>query len=209
MAKAPVPGLAKTRLAAVVGDEAAADLAAAGLLDTISACREATADCTIALTGVLGDALRAEEIRAALAGWTILWQRGEAFAERLANAHLDAGPGPLLQIGTDTPQVTAAQLRAVADVLADHDTVLGPADDGGWWVLGRHDAAQAEALRDVPTSTPTTGDDTRAALVAHGLSVGLVETLRDVDTVDDTRVVAAAAPGTRFARAWVATGARS
>jgi len=209
MAKAPVPGLAKTRLAAVVGDEAAADLAAACLLDTISACREATADCSIALTGVLEDAFRAEEIRAALAGWSILWQRGEAFAERLANAHLDAGPGPLLQIGTDTPQVTAAQLRAVADVLADHDTVLGPADDGGWWVLGRHDAAQAEALRGVPMSTSTTGDDTRAALVAHGLSVGLAESLRDVDTVEDTEVVAAAAPGTRFARAWVATGARS
>jgi rSAM/selenodomain-associated transferase 1 len=209
MAKAPVPGLAKTRLAAAVGDEAAADLAAAALLDTISACREATADCSIALTGVLEDAFRAEEIRAALAGWSILWQRGEAFAERLANAHLDAGPGPLLQIGTDTPQVTAAQLRAVADVLTNHDTVLGPADDGGWWVLGRHDAAQAEALRGVPMSTSTTGDDTRAALVAHGLSVGLAESLRDVDTVEDTEVVAAAAPGTRFARAWVATGARS
>ena len=209
MAKAPVPGLAKTRLAAAVGDEAAADLAAAALLDTISACREATADCSIALTGVLEDAFRAEEIRAALAGWSILWQRGEAFAERLANAHLDAGPGPLLQIGTDTPQVTAAQLRAVADVLTNHDTVLGPADDGGWWVLGRHDAAQAEALRGVPMSTSTTGDDTRAALVAHGLSVGLAESLRDVDTVEDTEVVAAAAPGTRFARAWVAMGARS
>lgn len=209
MAKAPVPGLAKTRLAAAVGDEAAADLAAAGLLDTISACREATTDCSIALTGVLDDALRGQEIRAALAGWTILWQRGETFAERLVNAHLDAGPGPLLQIGTDTPQVTADQLRAVANVLDDHDTVLGPADDGGWWVLGRHDAAAAEALRGVPMSTPATGEQTRAALVSRGLSVGLVETLRDVDTVEDTEVVAAAAPSTRFARAWLTTGARS
>ncbi len=209
MAKAPVPGLAKTRLAAEVGHEAAAGLAAAALLDTIDACTQATPHCLVALTGVLEHAPRAEEIRAALAGWTILWQRGESFGERLANAHLDAGPGPLIQIGMDTPQVTPVQLRDVADVLADHDTVLGPADDGGWWVLGRHDADQAEALRDVPTSTPTTGDDTRAALVARGWSVGLVDSVRDVDTLDDAEVVATVAPGTRFARAWVATGVRS
>ncbi len=209
MAKAPVPGLAKTRLAAVVGDQAAAGLAAAALLDTIDACTQATSHCVIALTGVLEHAARAEEIRAALAGWTILWQRGDSFGQRLANAHLDAGPGPLIQIGSDTPQVTPTQLREVADLLVDHDTVLGPADDGGWWVLGRHDADQAEALRDVPTSTSTTGDDTRAALVARGCSVTLVATMRDVDTVEDAHVVATAAPGTRFARAWVATGVHS
>lgn len=202
MAKAPVPGLAKTRLAAVVGDQAAAGLAAAALLDTIDACTQATSHCVIALTGVLEHAARAEEIRAALAGWTILWQRGDSFGQRLANAHLDAGPGPLIQIGSDTPQVTPTQLREVADLLVDHDTVLGPADDGGWWVLGLARPAWADALTGVEMSTARTGAETRAALEAAGAVVVTGPSMRDVDDVDDAAHVAELAPDTRFAHCW-------
>ena len=80
--------------------------------------------------------------------------------------------------------------------------MLGPADDGGWWVLALRDPARAAALVGVPMSTPTTYDDTRAALEAAGLRVGDTATLRDVDTVADADVVAASAPDSRFARAW-------
>jgi hypothetical protein len=51
-------------------------------------------------------------------------------------------------------------------------------------------------------STPTTYDDTRRALLAEGLDVGVAGTLRDVDTVADAEAVAAAAPGSHFAEAW-------
>lgn len=209
MAKAPVPGLAKTRLGAVVGHPAAAELAAAGLLDTVQACAETGFECVVALTGTMADAARNQEIQAMISRWTVVWQRGEGFAERLAHAHADAGSGPLIQVGMDTPQVTPGDLAAAAEGLAAHDTVLGPADDGGWWVLGRHDPTQAEALKGVPMSTPTTCEDTRAALIARGLSVGVVGVLRDVDTVTDADIVAAAAPHTRFARAWAMTKANS
>lgn len=208
MAKAPVPGLAKTRLGAVVGHEAAAALAAAGLLDTLAVCRDAGAECVIALTGDLEAATRAEEIRTALADWTIVWQRGDGFADRLANAHLDAGPGPLIQVGMDTPQLTPAHLQSAELALVDHDAVLGPALDGGWWGLGLHDPAHAQALRGVAMSTPDTCEDTRKALIARGISVGLAQTLQDVDTVHDAQIVAAAAPHTRFARAWAQKGVR-
>ncbi len=139
MAKAPVAGLSKTRLAATIGDDAAADVAAASLLDTLDAATAAVgADrCVLALAGDLSSGARASEIRAALAGWQVIDQRGDGFDERLALAHRDAGPGPLLQIGMDTPQVTPALLHDAAAGLADHTTVLGAADDGGWWVLGR------------------------------------------------------------------------
>ncbi len=206
MAKAPVPGLAKTRLAAVVGDDAAAELAAAGLLDAIAACNNAGAEGVIALTGVLEHAKRVDEIRAALAGWTLLWQRGEGFDERLANAHLDAGSGPLLQIGMDTPQVTPQILAQAATALDDHDAVLGPAEDGGWWVLGRHEPEAATALIGVPMSTSRTCAETEHALTARGLRVGIVQTLRDVDTVTDADAVATAYPDTHFARVWAETG---
>jgi len=209
MAKAPVPGLAKTRLAAVLGDLAAADLAAAGLLDTLEVCRASAAPCVIALTGEMGQACRSEEIRQALRGWTVLAQRGEGFDERLANAHLDCGDGPVIQVGMDTPQVTATMLRQAGEALGDDDTVLGPADDGGWWVFGRHDASARTALLGVPMSTPDTCEHTRQALLSRGLSVGVVDPLRDVDVVADAEAVADMAPHTRFAQAWDALGVRT
>ena len=204
MAKAPVPGLAKTRLGADVGDEAAAHVAAAALLDTLAASTDAVgADhCVLALAGDLDEGVEAGAIREALTGWSVFVQRGDGFDERLALAHLDAGDGPLVQIGMDTPQVTARLLVEAAGPLADHDATLGPADDGGWWVLGRREASSAAALHGVPMSEPTTHDDTRAALERAGLSVATVPTLLDVDTVDDAHAVAAIAPTTRFAATW-------
>ena len=205
VAKAPVAGRVKTRLGADVGDAVAAELAAAALLDTLAACRAAFGpdDCLLALAGDLADAVRGDELRRAVSGWRVAAQRGATFAERLGNAHTDVPPGgPVVQVGMDTPQATPAQLQEVASALADHDAVLGPAEDGGWWVLGLRTPAAAQVLHGVPMSTPTTYDDTRAALIAVGLDVGTAEVLRDVDTVRDAEAVVAASPEGEFARVW-------
>ncbi|MGB0099557.1 MAG: DUF2064 domain-containing protein [Nocardioides sp.] len=205
VAKAPVAGRVKTRLGADVGHAAAADLAAAALLDTIAACAEAFgADgCLIALSGDLADAVRGDEIARAIEGWSIARQRGSTFAERLANAHADVPPGgPVVQVGMDTPQLTATALHDAARGLDAHDAVLGPAEDGGWWVLGLCSPAGAAALHDVEMSTPTTYADTCSALALSGLDVGTTGVLRDVDTVADAEVVAREAPESRFAQAW-------
>jgi uncharacterized protein len=205
VAKAPVPGRVKTRLGADLGDGLAAELAAAALLDTIAACREAFGpdDCLLALAGDLADGLRADELTRALDGWGVAAQRGATFAERLVNAHLDVpGGGPVVQVGMDTPQLTIDLLHEVTAGLDEYDAVLGPAEDGGWWVLGLRDPTAAAALHDVPMSTPTTYDETRTALCAVGLDVGAAATLRDVDTIDDAAAVAALVGDGEFARTW-------
>ncbi|MCW2734662.1 MAG: hypothetical protein JWR13_5478 [Mycobacterium sp.] len=204
VAKAPVPGLAKTRLAANMGNAAAADIAAAALLDTLDAVVAApVAARIVAMTGDLSAASRSAEIRTRLADFTVIEQRGDGFADRLANAHADAataaGGLPVVQIGMDTPQVTADLLVECATALQSADAVLGMARDGGWWVLGLHDPRAAECLRDVPMSTSATGAVTLAALRDTGLDVGLVSELVDVDTVDDVEVVRRACmPDSRF-----------
>lgn len=194
VAKAPVPGLAKTRLAATLGDAAAADIAAAALLDTLDAVAAApVAARIVAMTGDLAAASRSAEIRSRLEVFTVVQQRGEDFADRLANAHADAsvagGGLPVLQIGMDTPQVTADLLAECAGALVGADAVLGLARDGGWWVVGVAKPEAAECLRSVPMSTAETGAVTLAALRATGLDVTLVSELADVDTVDDVEVV--------------------
>jgi glycosyltransferase A (GT-A) superfamily protein (DUF2064 family) len=207
VAKAPVPGQAKTRLAATVGDRTAADIAAAALLDTLDAVAHApVAERVVALTGSLDDACAGAELRSRLADFTVVPQRGASFAERLANAHLDAaaasGGLPVLQIGMDTPQVTDELIGECARELLAADAVLGLARDGGWWVLGVTTPAMADCLRTIPMSRADTGAVTLAALGDTAANVSLVPTLADVDTVDDVDAVRRdCAPDGRFARA--------
>jgi uncharacterized protein len=204
LAKAPVPGRVKTRLGAVVGTVAAADLAAAALLDTLAAATAAVSPgrCLLALEGDLRVAARAADLADALAGWRIYPQRGDGLGRRIAAAHADAGPGPVVQIGMDTPQIGAPDLDGVAVGLADAPAVLAPAADGGWWALALRDPARAVAVAAVPMSTSTTHDDTRRALEAAGSPVASAPVLTDVDTAEDAAAVALGWPDLLFSRLW-------
>ncbi len=211
VAKAPEPGRVKTRLAATVGDRVAADIAAAALLDTLDAVAAApVAARVVAFTGDLDAAAGAAEIRRRLESFTVIPQRGEGFADRLANAHADAAQRhPVLQIGMDTPQVTSELLTDCARRLLDGDapTVLGLAHDGGWWVLGVKTPTIAECLRAVPMSRPDTGELTLKALRDNGIDVISVPRLADIDVLDDVAEVRdACGPASRFARVTRAAG---
>jgi glycosyltransferase A (GT-A) superfamily protein (DUF2064 family) len=218
MAKTPVPGRVKTRLCPPATPESAARIAAAALsdtLDTVAATPAAYHTLVLAdLRDSDMDSVWAPDDRPAPV--TLVPQRGDGLADRLANAYADtarpARPNlpnqpnlPTLLIGMDTPQVTVELLAAATDHLTSApgpvDAVLGMAADGGWWALGLNDPRHAEALRGVPMSTPDTGQLTLAALERRGLRVVMLPVLRDVDTAADAWAVAAARPGGRFGRA--------
>jgi uncharacterized protein len=213
VAKAPVAGLAKTRLCPPADPTQAARIAAAALLDTVAAVR-ATASTipVLAHTGRFADAEYAAELTAALADWHLLPQRGDTFADRLANAHADTAatfPGrPVLQIGMDTPQIRPALLGSAMELLAEHEAVFGPALDGGWWALGLRDPSYASALREVPMSTADTGRHTLAALRGHGIHPVTLPVQRDVDDWATALAVATDLPGTRFAKAVGSVGSQ-
>jgi len=203
VAKAPVAGRVKTRLGAVIGMEAAARVAAAALLDTLTACRTAFDECHLALDGDLRGARSETAIRDLLQGWTVHPQRGGSLGQRLAHAHADAGgTGPTVQVGMDTPQLTAGDLLEVADASQHGNAVLGPAADGGWWVLALHDPVAAACLAEVPMSRADTYLRTRHALQRTAQSVAVARMLRDVDTVADADAVSSALAGGHFQRAW-------
>ncbi|BBZ06213.1 hypothetical protein MDOR_03820 [Mycolicibacterium doricum] len=213
VAKAPVPGLAKTRLAVTVGLEMAAVIAAAALLDTLDAVLAAPVQArVVALTGDIDAAQHNSGVlRAKLSGFTVVDQRGDSFAERLVHAHADAaaavGDRPILQIGMDTPQVTADLLGRCAQTLLGADAVLGPARDGGWWLLGVRTAGMADCLREVPMSRGDTGALTRKRLQDRGIDVVMVDEVADVDTAADVGPVRRCCPpGGRFPFATAAAG---
>jgi uncharacterized protein len=211
VAKAPVPGLAKTRLAATVGDNVAAEIAAAALLDTLDAVAVApVATRVVALTGALNDAADADEIRRRLASFVVISQHGNDFGDRLANAHADAAAvdgHPVLQIGMDTPQVTAELLAHCGRRLVESSAVLGLARDGGWWALGVHTPALAEGLRQIPMSQPDTGALTLKSLRRNGVGIALLDELADFDVADDVAAIREhCRPGSRFAEVTRAAG---
>jgi uncharacterized protein len=206
VAKAPVPGQAKTRLSPAVPPEQAADIAAASLLDTLDAVLATPGVVpVVALTGDLTKAKRSREIRSLLRRVVLVPQRGADFATRLVNAHADAAylnAGlPVFQIGMDTPQVTAGLLDECVGKLRHVDGALGMATDGGWWALGLRDGYRAGPLRTVPMSRNDTGALTAIALEQAGLRIGLLPELSDVDDMATAREVAATVPGSRFAEA--------
>ena len=213
IAKAPVPGFAKTRLCPPAPPGQAADIAAAALLDTLDAVfRVPGAAPVVAMTGDLAAAARGGEIAAALHRTTLIAQRGWDFGARLANAHADTAAVhtglPVLQIGMDTPQVTPRSLtEAIQPVLDGGSAVLGPAEDGGWWALGLADPRQAHVLAGVPMSRPDTGARTLLALSALGPRTAA--TLSDVDTMADALAVAEAFPHGRFARSVAAVAGQA
>ncbi|MCD2189053.1 TIGR04282 family arsenosugar biosynthesis glycosyltransferase [Actinomycetospora soli] len=209
LAKAPVAGRAKTRLTPPATPQGAARIAAAALLDTLDAAAAVPgARVLVALEGDLGDAERGDEIAAALAGHTVVRQRGEALGERIDAVHSDAAvlfPGAAtVQVGMDTPQLDAALLdRALRTVESGTTAAIGLAHDGGWWALALHDPRRAAIISTIPTSRDDTGARTLAALrdALGDDAVAELETLSDVDTADDAVAVADLVPDGRFARA--------
>ncbi|WP_020134959.1 TIGR04282 family arsenosugar biosynthesis glycosyltransferase [Streptomyces sp. 351MFTsu5.1] len=192
IAKEPVPGRVKTRLTPPYTPEEAAALAEAALTDTLHTVLQVPARRRIlVLDGTPGPWLPP--------GFEVLPQTDGGLDERLAAAFEHCDSGPALLVGMDTPQLTPDLLAGVGR--DGHDAWFGPAADGGFWALGFADPARCGALvRGVPMSTERTGAVQRGRLVAAGLTVGDLPTLRDVDTAADAAsVVTSCPPGSRFA----------
>ena len=193
LAKEPRAGRCKTRLCPPLAPAEAALVAAAALADTLAAVSDArVARRVLALDGEPGEWLPP--------GFEVVEQARGGLAERLAGAFVAVG-GPALLIGMDTPQLTGAAIDAAVTELRREgiDAVLGPASDGGYWAIGLREP-RSEVFRDVPMSSDQTAARQRARLDRLGLRFTELETMRDFDTIDDARAVAAICPRSGFAR---------
>lgn len=193
LAKAPVPGLAKTRLIPRLGAAGAAGLQEWLLLRTLA----------LALESSLGPVTLwwdGEPDHPALAACQVL---GRFESRRQPDGDLGArmrtaiaestAPGGTLVIGTDCPAMTTAHLREAAARMAEHDAVLYPAEDGGYVLLGAHRAAD-ELFAGVQWGSARVMAQTRERLRALDWSWSEPATLWDVDRPDDLDRLLAAWP---------------
>jgi len=206
IAKMPVPGQVKTRLTPPFSPQEAALLARAALTDTL----EVVADAPVARRVLALATPEPQSIPSWVPdGFEVIPQRGGGLDERLAAAFTDsyADGMPMVLIGMDTPQVTPGLLADAATPLVsgEADAVLGPAADGGFWLLGLC-APDWSLLRGVPMSRSDTGQEQLARLRSAGLRVALMPELTDVDFAQDAMRVAAGIPRSRFATVLAKTG---
>jgi uncharacterized protein len=203
IAKAPVAGLAKTRLSPPCSSAQAATLAEAALLDTLAAMAlTRAARHVVVLDGKASPLLQGAlaELVTSSGGFEVIRQRGEGLGERLTSAFADIGEATLM-IGMDTPQATPELLGESICRLASEasDAVLGEAEDGGYWAIGL-ERADARVFDGIPMSTAHTASHQRERLRLLGLRTAELRTLRDVDLFADAAGVAHLAPATRFAQ---------
>lgn len=182
--RAPEAGRVKTRLAAALGPEVALRVYVRLAEHTV---REARA---------VGEAVRvhftpagAEE---AVRGWLgegadYLPQGGGDLGERMHRAFREAfaaGYGRVVIVGSDLPELSAGLLRRALALLEEWEVVLGPARDGGYYLLGLRREVP-ELFTAIPWSTGEVLARTRERLREVGIEPALLEELADVDEAED------------------------
>ncbi|MCC7280883.1 MAG: TIGR04282 family arsenosugar biosynthesis glycosyltransferase [Acetobacteraceae bacterium] len=203
MAKLPRPGAVKTRLSPPLSPAQAAGLAAALLRDSLACLAGARGIAhALAIAGDVGEA-------AVLAGPAIavIAQRGDGLSARMLNAAADllAGSEGVLLFGADTIGLCPADLEGAAVLLAvpGERIVLGPSEDGGFWLIGmkRANPLLFDGMR---WSHPAVLPDLLAISARLGLPVGFAPRRADCDTPADlVRAAREGGPATRaFLAAW-------
>jgi uncharacterized protein len=186
LAKAPVPGFAKTRLIPTLGLEGAAHLQRRLMERAVRTAVEARVGPV-----TLWCAPDAEhEAFAALGArfdLALVGQPSGDLGQRMLASFEAAGPGAAIVIGTDCPALDARDLRDAAELLADGvDVAIVPVEDGGYGLIAARRPLPV-LFCEMPWSTPWVASLTRERAAAAGLRLSKLRTLWDVDTPADYR----------------------
>ncbi|MGI4873835.1 MAG: TIGR04282 family arsenosugar biosynthesis glycosyltransferase [Janthinobacterium lividum] len=187
-AREPVLGRVKTRLAAGIGAEAALAVYRELLALTAAAVAAAQLPATVWLAEAPFPPTAPAAPRPEWPGlpWRVQ-PAADSLGTRMADAFAEAfagGAARVVIIGTDCPGLSAALLRQAFEHLTTHDLVLGPADDGGYYLLGMN-KLHPELFGNKKWSTATVLPDTLADAARLHLRVAQLPTLHDVDSAQD------------------------
>jgi rSAM/selenodomain-associated transferase 1 len=183
LARAAVPGAAKTRLVPRIGVERAAALQAHLTELALQRVRDAGAACRLWIAGPIDSATCR---LAASYGAELRVQPGGDLGDRMLAALLDAQARGLrgLVIGTDCPAQRPEHLVEACQLLGTHDAVLQPALDGGYVLIGAV-ALHADLFRDIRWGSDTVLAATRARCAALGWRCAELQALPDLDRPED------------------------
>ena len=196
-AKAPIPGEVKTRLCPPLTPDEAATLHGSFVLDMLERTKLAVAKLQLPFHRYLAcapsSALVFFKIMEERQGVRLLDQVGEDLGQRMHRTSVDLfamGYKQIIIVGTDVPTLPLSVYQEALGMLDHSDLVLGPALDGGYYLIGLTKPAE-ELFIGVPWSTDQVLTVTQQKTKALGLSVGLATAWRDVDTIADLQALIA------------------
>lgn len=182
-AKRPLKGFVKTRLASSIGDEAALIIYKKLLSDTLH-----LAMSDLWTTKVFWDDIPCKtslEINQFSYEYEI--QKGENLGERMSNAHklaFESGFEKSIIIGADIAGIMPSYLEKAFHKLSEFPMVIGPAEDGGYWLIGEA-KFEPKIFTGIRWSSEYVFSDTISIANATNLKFTLVEKLNDIDTLED------------------------
>jgi len=177
--KSPRPGYVKTRLAKEIGDIEAAT-AYRQLCDTLFNKLRSVHRVQLRFAP---DEAKPEILHWLNEDWDAKPQGDGDLGERMDRAFGEVD-GPAIIIGSDCPYLETADLDNAAKALEIYDMVVGPATDGGYWLIGLNSPCP-HLFRDISWGTHTVLGETLARAETHGLSVHLARELQDIDRAID------------------------
>lgn len=187
-AKAPVPGKVKTRLAASIGDQAAADLHRAFLADLAQTVASRDAAHYLALAGD-EDHPGFDPYREA--DFTFIDQGGGDLGDRLASVTrrlFELGHQRVVIIGSDSPTLGDEHFDAAFSALEDHDIALGPSFDGGYYLIGLS-KPHLGVFERIDWSTRAVAEQTLRRCRELDLLWDLLGFWYDIDTIEDLDIL--------------------
>ncbi len=190
-AKAPIPGQVKTRLCPALTEDEAATLHGSFVLDTLERTKAAANKFKLSVDRFLACAPSSTHvffrIMEARHGVTLLEQEGEDLGARMRQAFdrlFAHGYRQICLVGTDVPSLPLTHYRDAVESLTRHDLVLGPAKDGGYYLIGMT-TPHPDLFMDIPWSTDQVLTLTHQKAASAGLKTALLPVWNDVDTVRD------------------------
>lgn len=190
-AKAPIPGQVKTRLCPDLTEDEAATLHGSFVLDTLERTKAAVHQFKLPLDRFLACAPSSTHvffrIMEARHGVTLLDQQGDNLGDRMAQAFstlFTRGYRHVFLVGTDVPSLPLTHYRDAVQSLTRHELILGPAKDGGYYLIGMT-SPHPELFAGIPWSTEQVMTLTQQKAAAAGLKTALLPVWSDVDTLDD------------------------
>lgn len=176
-ARYPTAGAAKTRLIPALGAEGAAAIHRRLTERTVEILLASRAPIELHYTGA-----NASAFREWLGGGFALVE--QALGDLTARLLAALAPSPVIFFGADTPDLSAKHVEAAIVALKHKDVVIGPAEDGGYYLIGMK-RAYTELLTDMPWSTNQVMPETLRRLAAMEIEPALLETLHDCDRPED------------------------
>lgn len=188
MARAPIPGRGKTRLLPAHPAEWVAELQRAMLEDTLERLDTLPAAVRLVLVAPVPGHDARELIQSSVpSGWTIALQHGEDLGTRLENALtalFELNPeGRAVIVGSDCPHLP------LFDEAADEDVLVGPADDGGYYLIAPR-VQEPRLFRGIDWSTPRVFEQTTRRCAELRLSVRQLSPSYDIDEPADVERLA-------------------